>query len=198
LNLLLRNFIRLLGVYLNGSAIYLVDTRHVVNEGGFKMTFKYKKAMAVSVAVAVLLLAGIAIVFLTNLFTSKSANEYAAQTKDLTAKQVVEFYFDNWNNRNEMAMKAVLYDQKKMMPNYCIKKVNSVKISTINYNKNVTERLKKNYSTFAAVEIYSVEFETNYPRNVVTGFGGYTYWCYTVVKKSINDPWKIAGWGFNF
>jgi hypothetical protein len=132
-------------------------------------------------------------------FYAGNVKDYTLETKNLSAQQVVEYYFKSWNHKNGLAMRAVMSNKNEMAINdYWIRQVNYVKILTIKESPTETKYIKTLISDpYYAVTVFSVTFDVNYPKNVVTGYNGkWDLEEFELIKKTKNSPWLIGSHGF--
>lgn len=154
---------------------------------------------------SILLVTAVAVLFgvLIYIYNEKRAalldRKYAAETRNMTAEQVVQYYFKNWNEHNARAMQAVYLGGTSGMTNEFVTKTDYVKIMDLTQVPALNVYLQaggQHLEGYAETKVYNVEFAIHYPPYISSGFSPEVTWSYVAVRKHPNDPWKISCVGF--
>ena len=125
----------------------------------------------------------------------------------MTAEETVQFYFEQWNNKNDKAGKSVIREGLRVSggtnPALVYVKLTKCVDETEKHLMVEGGYYARTYPGYAEFAIVEVEFEIEYKKRwFFDDSSGFPWgktnvpnWSYTLGKKDTNSDWEIINWG---
>ena len=126
----------------------------------------------------------------------------------MTPVETVQFYFEQWNDKNRKAMNSVIRDEMKSYGSFnsqfvYVELINAID-ATEKYLKSYGIPSKSTYPNYVQYAVVEVEFEIEYKKGgFFSDSDGFPYgktfvdnWHYVLGKTDEEADWSILDWGF--